>query len=477
MFYHDKRLQYPVAVTTPDPVYARMLQQAIGGVEGEIRVCMQYMFQAWGARGPTTKYRDMLLHTATEEIGHIEMLATAVALNLETAPTTLQEAGAVDGIVGAVMGGGNPRHTIEGMLHRHVLSTGMAAFPANSDGVPFDMSHIYASGNLAADMYCNVAAETTGRVLAVRLFNATQDPGMKDMLHFMIARDTMHQQQWLAVIEELGGSAGSMPIPNSFPQSKEHPEHNYDFFDTGLVGSEGAPGPLDHRAVDRRQGPVQRVQERADGPGAGARPGPARQRGSDRTDGLTPTVRPQAGRRGRRPALGRVDVAFRTWPLDEATLAGHLSNMSEVLTRPVSPVLFTPKRQPAKPVTRRLKVVSEYEPAGDQPTAIRELVAGIAASERDQVLLGVTGSGKTFSMAKVIEAVQKPTLILAPNKTLAAQLYGEMKSFFPDNAVEYFVSYYDYYQPEPTFRAPTRISRKTPRSTSRSIACATRRRR
>jgi len=110
--------------------------------------------------------------------------------------------------------------------------------------------------------------------------------------------------------------------------------------------------------------------------------------------------------------------------------------------------LFVPRRQPPKPKSRVMKVVSAYEPAGDQPTAIRELVAGIAAAERDQVLLGVTGSGKTFTMAKVIEAVQKPTLILAPNKTLAAQLYGEMKQFFPENAVEYFVSYYDYYQPE-----------------------------
>ncbi len=242
MFYHDKRLQYPVKVTTPDPLFARMLQQAIGGIEGEIRVCMQYLFQAWGSRGPTTKYRDMLMHTATEEIGHIEMLATAVALNLEKAPTELQEQGAGNGIVGAVMGGGNARHTIEGMLQRHLLSTGMAAYPANSDGVPFDMSHIYASGNLAADMYCNVAAESTGRVLAVRLYNATQDPGMKDMLHFMIARDTMHQQQWLAVIEELGGAEGALPIPNSFPQEKEDNRHNYDFFDTGLQGSEAPEG-------------------------------------------------------------------------------------------------------------------------------------------------------------------------------------------------------------------------------------------
>ncbi|HTW29447.1 MAG TPA: excinuclease ABC subunit UvrB [Acetobacteraceae bacterium] len=131
--------------------------------------------------------------------------------------------------------------------------------------------------------------------------------------------------------------------------------------------------------------------------------------------------------------------------------------MSQTVTRTAArrprassppPVLFQPVRQPPKPATRRLRVVSEYEPNGDQPTAIRDLVGGVEQAERDQVLLGVTGSGKTFTMAKVIEAVQKPTLILAPNKTLAAQLYGEMKGFFPDNAVEYFVSYYDYYQPE-----------------------------
>ncbi|RAI59859.1 excinuclease ABC subunit UvrB [Roseicella frigidaeris] len=115
---------------------------------------------------------------------------------------------------------------------------------------------------------------------------------------------------------------------------------------------------------------------------------------------------------------------------------------------PLPPVLFHPPKRPAPPPERVLKVVSPFEPNGDQPTAIRELVAGLRADERDQVLLGVTGSGKTFTMAKVIEAVQRPTLILAPNKTLAAQLYGEMKSFFPENAVEYFVSYYDYYQPE-----------------------------
>ena len=100
------------------------------------------------------------------------------------------------------------------------------------------------------------------------------------------------------------------------------------------------------------------------------------------------------------------------------------------------------------PNSEILKVTSEYKPAGDQPQAIDEIVKSIQDEEMEQVLLGVTGSGKTFTMAKIIEKLQRPTLILAPNKTLAAQLYGEMKSFFPENAVEYFVSYYDYYIPE-----------------------------
>jgi excinuclease ABC subunit B len=102
--------------------------------------------------------------------------------------------------------------------------------------------------------------------------------------------------------------------------------------------------------------------------------------------------------------------------------------MSQTLLRPSPPVLFIPEKQPAKPLTRRFKVVSEYEPSGDQPTAIAELVRGVQAEERDQVLLGVTGSGKTFTMAKVIEAVQRPTLILAPNKTLAATFVGYLRT-------------------------------------------------
>ena len=139
-----------------------------------------------------------------------------------------------------------------------------------------------------------------------------------------------------------------------------------------------------------------------------------------------------------------------TTPKSELTPGGFSEAITQYHER-VSTSEWTPHR-PERPVvsgkSRPLRVVSAYEPAGDQPAAIKELLAGVKEEEWDQVLLGATGTGKTFTMAKVIEAAQRPALILAPNKTLAAQLYGEFKAFFPDNAVEYFVSYYDYYQPE-----------------------------
>src|SRR3990172_6641652 len=99
----------------------------------------------------------------------------------------------------------------------------------------------------------------------------------------------------------------------------------------------------------------------------------------------------------------------------------------------------------------KFQLVSNYEPAGDQPQAIKQLVDGLERGEKYQTLLGVTGSGKTFTISNIIQAVNKPTLIISHNKTLAAQLYSEFKAFFPDNAVEFFISYYDYYQPEAYF--------------------------
>ena len=122
----------------------------------------------------------------------------------------------------------------------------------------------------------------------------------------------------------------------------------------------------------------------------------------------------------------------------------HSDKTEAILAHPAPDVATRDKLEGGK----RFVMATEFEPAGDQPTAIAELSEGVTGGERDQVLLGATGTGKTFTMARVIEETQRPAIILAPNKTLAAQLYGEFKGFFPDNAVEYFVSYYDYYQPE-----------------------------
>lgn len=137
-------------------------------------------------------------------------------------------------MVHAILGGANPRH---------LLSSGLSAMPVNANGVPFDMSHIYATGNVAADMLANVTAEAGGRVLATRLYNWTDDHGMKDFLAFLIARDTMHQQQWqwLAVIEEMGGLEAQLPIPNSTPEAHEATEHSYYYLNT-LLDKEAPQG-------------------------------------------------------------------------------------------------------------------------------------------------------------------------------------------------------------------------------------------
>jgi Mn-containing catalase len=228
VFRHTKQLAYTVRVDTPNPLFAKMLQQAIGGIEGELRVMTQYLFQGFNFRGPA-RYKDMLLNTATEEIGHVEMLATAVALNLEGAAAQIQEEAANDSsVVEALLAGQDPRH---------VLSSGLGAMAVDANGVPFSGAYAVGTGNLAADMHANVAAEAGGRVLATRLYEMTDDAGMKDMLSFLIARDTMHQNQWLAVLEELQDTG--LPVPADFPQAEEKHEFSYTF----LLHSDGeVPG-------------------------------------------------------------------------------------------------------------------------------------------------------------------------------------------------------------------------------------------
>ena len=232
MFFHHRDLAYTVRVDKPNPVFARMLQQAIGGPEGELRVMTQYMFQGFGYRGPK-KYRDLLLSTATEEIGHVEVLATAVAMNLEG-----PKSGAVDEVVtnpavAARMGALEPRH---------FLSGGLSAMPSDANGVPFSAGYVDAGGNLIANMRANVAAEAIGRTLAARLLELTDDPGMKDMLKFLIARDTMHQQQWLAVLEALGPEMATN-APGDYENEPDYQEHAYAYFNH-LMDS---PAPTDAR--------------------------------------------------------------------------------------------------------------------------------------------------------------------------------------------------------------------------------------
>ena len=221
MFYHDNELQYEVEVEEPDPYYAKMLQEGIGGIEGEMRVALQYMFQAFGTPKSQAKYRDLLMETAMEEFGHVEMYATAITKNLQGAPQSIiDEITGDDPLISMMMEGGQPRQA---------LSAGLHGLATDANGVPFDGNYIIASGNLAADMYANIAAEATGRLLACRLYEMTDDEGMKDMLSYLIARDTMHQNQWHAVLEDLGET---LPVPASFPQEKENQEFNYQFMST-----------------------------------------------------------------------------------------------------------------------------------------------------------------------------------------------------------------------------------------------------
>lgn len=220
MFIHDKRLQYHAKPDKPDPLFARKLQEVIGGQFGEMSVMMQYLFQGWNCRGPA-KYRDMLLDIGTEEIGHVEMLATMVARLLEGAPLAEQEAAAANPMIGAIMGGMNPQH---------LIVSGSGATPTDSVGYPWSGRYIIASGNLLADFRHNLTAESQGRLQVTRLYEMTDDAGVRDLLSFLIARDTMHQNQWIAAIAELEAEGlETTPCPSNFPQERELSEVAYQF--------------------------------------------------------------------------------------------------------------------------------------------------------------------------------------------------------------------------------------------------------
>jgi len=222
MFRHETRLQYDARPERPDAAMAKHLQEILAGQASETTAMMQYLYQGCNCRGPA-KYRDMLMATAAEEVGHVEMVATMIARLLEKAPVTDQEAAAAkDPVVGTVMGGMHPQHFI---------TAGLSALPRDSAGNPWNANFVWGTGNLLADFRANVALESTGRLNLCRVYQLSDDRGVRDMLAFLIARDTMHQNQFLAAVADLEESGlEETPVPSAFPRGEELRKHAYEFW-------------------------------------------------------------------------------------------------------------------------------------------------------------------------------------------------------------------------------------------------------
>ncbi|MDQ8328091.1 manganese catalase family protein [Enterococcus lactis] len=233
MFRHQKELQFEAKPDRPNPLIAKYLQELIGGQYGEMSVAMQYLFQGWSCRGEE-KYKDMLMDIATEEIGHVEMLATMVARLLEGAPVEDQEAAMQkDPTIGAIISGMNPQHAIV---------AGLGPRPADSVGNPWSGAYIIASSNLLADFRANLNAESQGRLQVARIYEMIDDRGVKDMLSVLLARDSYHQNLWECAVKELEEKEGSILVPSTFPRDKERKDIAYDFynFSEGDQSSEGS---------------------------------------------------------------------------------------------------------------------------------------------------------------------------------------------------------------------------------------------
>jgi Mn-containing catalase len=231
VFRHTQQTQYNCTPEQPDPLYAMKLQELIGGAFGELTVAMQYLFQGWNCR-IEGKYKDLIMDTATEELGHVEMISIMIARLLEGAPAEqTSAAAAANPALAAVLGGQNPQQAIV---------AGGGALIADSAGVPWSGRFSVASGNLMADFLANAGAEAQGRLQTARLYNMTDDPGVRDMLRFNLARDTCHQNQWLAAVEQLRADGlEALPVPSDFGFDTEYTEHSYEIW--GL--SDGTEGP------------------------------------------------------------------------------------------------------------------------------------------------------------------------------------------------------------------------------------------
>ena len=254
MFFHKQELQFKSTPDQPDAVYARKLQEVLGGQYGEITVALQYEFQAWNAHVPG-KYRDLLFGIGAEEMGHVEMLATMIAQLLEKAPLGItSDAVQDDPTVAAVVGG---------MDVQHAIVAGAGARAVDSNGNPWQGSYITASGNLLADFTANANAEMQGRLQVARLYHMTDDHGVRDLLSFLLARDTMHQNQWTtAALELQAEGAEQLPVPSNFPLNKEYREVSYQYlnFSDGHTASEGSwasgPTPDGHGEFSYHDGPT-----------------------------------------------------------------------------------------------------------------------------------------------------------------------------------------------------------------------------
>lgn len=239
MFFHKQELQFKSSPSKPDPAYAKRMQEILGGQYGEITVAMQYGFQAWNSHLPG-KYRDLLFSIGAEEFGHVEMIATMIAQLLESAPVEQSEAAmAKDPVLAAVVGGTDIQAAVV---------AGAGVRPVDSNGNPWQGSYITASGNLLADVIANANAEMQGRIQVARIYNMTDDHGVREMLSFLLARDTAHQNQWTAAAKELQAEGvEELPIPSNFPLSKEQKAEEYKFinFSDGAAAREGswAQGP------------------------------------------------------------------------------------------------------------------------------------------------------------------------------------------------------------------------------------------
>ncbi|MCC9197179.1 manganese catalase family protein [Arthrobacter sp. zg-Y820] len=254
MFFHKQELQFKSTPDQPDAVFARKLQEALGGQYGEITVAMQYGFQGWNTHLPG-KYRDLLFGIGAEEMGHVEMLAIMIAQLLEKAPLGItDDAVQNDPTVAAVIGG---------MDVQHAIVAGAGARPVDSNGNPWTGGYITASGNLLADFTSNANIEMQGRIAVARLYHMTDDHGVRDLLSFLLARDTMHQNQWTTAALELQAEGlEQLPVPSNFPLSKEHREVSYQYlnFSDGQAASQGSwasgPTPDGHGEFTYHDGPT-----------------------------------------------------------------------------------------------------------------------------------------------------------------------------------------------------------------------------